>query len=316
VGVQRWRDVAEVPDTGERSVVTIGVFDGVHRGHRALVRRTVGLAHDLGVRAVVVTFDPHPMRVVRPDAAPLALSTVDQRLDLFESLGVDATLVLSFTRDRSQQPADDFVREILVDRLHAARVVVGENFRFGHKAAGTIETLRTLGPVYGFEVESFGLVGEGPRWSSTAVRDALTTGDVEAAARILDRPHRVEGIVVRGDQRGRAFGYPTANLETTPHAAIPADGIYAGWLRTDEGPLPAAISIGTNPTFDGVGRRVEAYALGRDDLELYGDAVAVDFAARLRETVRFDSVDELLAQMARDCEAARVITAGGLGPHE
>ena len=306
--LQRWRGLDEVTEEAARSVVTVGVFDGVHRGHRAVIGRTVELARAAGRRAVVVTFDPHPLSVVRPDAAPLQLSTVEHRLDLLAGLGVDATLVLPFTAELSGQSPEDFVRTVLAEGVNAARVVVGQNFRFGHRAAGDIATLRALGPAYGFEVEGLQLSGEDVRWSSTEARRRVADGDVEAAAHVLGRSHRVEGVVVRGDQRGRTIGYPTANLVTPPETAIPADGIYAGWLLVAEGRLPAAISIGTNPTFDGVGRRVEAYALDRDDLELYGEHVAVDFGARLRETVRFESVEQLVAQMALDCARAREIT--------
>jgi riboflavin kinase/FMN adenylyltransferase len=310
--VQQWTSLSEVPADGVRSVLTIGVFDGVHRGHRAIIGTALDRARAAGHRAVVVTFDPHPMSVVRPDKHPLLLSTLDHRLELLASLGVDATYVLDFTFEMARQSPEDFAREVLAEGLHAAHVVVGENFRFGHRAAGDVAELTRLGESCGFTVEGLGLVGGDAgeaTWSSSYVRERLLTGDVEHAAEVLARPHRVEGVVVRGDRRGREIGYPTANLATTPYAAIPADGIYAGWLLVDAGRLPAAISIGTNPTFDGVDRRVEAYALDRDDLELYGDRVAVDFTARLRDTLRFDSVEELVEQMRLDCDRARELTA-------
>jgi riboflavin kinase/FMN adenylyltransferase len=308
--VQRWNGPQRVADAaGVRSTVTIGVFDGVHRGHRVVIDRMLELARSSGQRAVVVTFDPHPNSVVRPDKHPLLLSTLDHRLELLAGLGVDATLVLAFTPELAAQPPEQFVKEVLADGLDAAQVVVGENFRFGHRAAGDVPLLRTLGDGHGFTVEGMPLAGGDAHWSSTWIRGRLLQGDVQGANDALGRAHRVEGVVVRGDQRGRTIGYPTANLTTTPYAAIPADGIYAGWLLVAEGRLPAAISIGTNPTFDGVDRRVEAYALDRDDLELYGDRVAVDFAARLRDTLRFDSVETLVAQMRLDCDRARDITS-------
>jgi riboflavin kinase / FMN adenylyltransferase len=315
--MQRWGGPLDVPDDWGRSVVTIGVFDGVHRGHQLIVARAVQAAADLGLPVVVVTFDPHPDEVVRPGTHPPLLCTARREWQLLASLGVDAVLVIPFTLEFSRLGPDEFVRAVLVDRLHAARVVVGENFRFGHKAAGDVGFLAELGEKYDFTVEGVPLLTEnGVTVSSTGIRTMLAEGDVAGAAHDLGRAHRVEGVVVRGHQRGRALGFPTANLETLPHTAIPADGIYAGWLTrldTDGAELdrwPAAISVGTNPTFDGRERTVEAYALDRDDLDLYGDHVAVDFVARLRATVKFASVAELVSQMRADVDdARRVLTA-------
>jgi riboflavin kinase/FMN adenylyltransferase len=310
--MQRWVGPLEVPDDWGRSVVTIGEFDGVHRGHQRLVARAAESAAELRLPVVVVTFDPHPDEVVRPGTHPPLLSTARRRSELLAGLGVAAICVIPFTLEFSRLSPDEFVRAVLVDRLHAARVVVGENFRFGHKAAGDVELLAELGEKYDFTAEGVPLLTEnGVTISSTGVRELLAAGDVAGAALDLGRPHRVEGVVVRGHQRGRALGFPTANLETLPHTAIPADGIYAGWLTrldTDGAELdrwPAAISVGTNPTFDGRERIVEAYALDRDDLDLYGDHVAVDFVARLRATVKFAVVDELVAQMRADVDDAR-----------
>ncbi len=311
--MQVWRALDEVDlgsGTAGRSVVTVGTFDGVHRGHRHVIDGAVRRARETGATSVVLTFHPHPMSVVRPDKAPMNVATLGHRLAMLEEEGVDATLVLPFTRDLSQQSPEDFVAEVLVAALHAAEVHVGANFRFGHRAAGTVDTLRELAPAYGFEVRVVDLVGGEPRWSSTAVREQLAAGDVAGAAEVLGRPHRVEGPVVEGDKRGRDLGYPTANLEVDEHAAVPADGVYAGWLRLATGErMPAAISIGTNPTFGGTTRRVEAYVLDRDDLELYGEHVALDFAERLRDTLRFDGVEPLLAQMADDVRRTRELTA-------
>jgi riboflavin kinase/FMN adenylyltransferase len=306
--VRCWQGVDAVPADWGPSAVTIGVFDGVHRGHRAVVDRMVAEAQPAGLTPVVVTFDPHPMEVVRPGAHPELLSTLDHRLDLLAELGVAATLVLPFTTEFSQLSAAEFVHLVLVDTLHAGQVVVGTNFRFGHKAAGTVAELGLLGADFGFEVIGLDLVpsaGGMEPVSSTAIRVAVAAGDMATATAGLGRPHRVEGTVVEGDRRGRDLGYPTANLAPAEHAAIPADGIYAGWLVVSGEPLPAAISIGTNPTFDGTERRVEAYALDRDDLDLYGQHVAIDFAERLRETVRFDSIGALLEQMSADVAQAR-----------
>lgn len=307
-----WRGLDEVPASLERSVVTIGVFDGVHRGHQVILGRARERADALGAPLVVVTFDPHPSEVVRPGTHPAMLSTLDQRLELLGRHGADHVLVLHFSPSLSKLTPAEFVHDVLVDRLHAAAVVVGANFRFGHRAVGTVDTLADLGAELGFEVVGVELVGEGDvGWSSTYVRQCVAEGDTDEAAQALGRPHRVEGLVVHGDHRGRELGYPTANLQLRRHSAVPADGIYAGWLQRRTGErLPSAISIGTNPTFDGVERRVEAYCIDRVGLDLYGEQVALDFGPRLRDTLRFDGVDALLVQMADDVERARAITAG------
>ena len=312
--MQRWEGLDEVPDGFGPSVVTIGVFDGVHLGHQRIVGRAAEIAAGLGLPVVVVTFDPHPDEVVRPGSHPPFLCSARRRAELLAGLGVGAVCVLPFTREFSELGPDEFVRAVLVHRLHAARVVVGEDFRFGYRAAGDVALLAKQGEKYDFTAEGVPLLADdGVRISSSRIRERLDAGDVAGAARDLGRPHRVEGVVVRGRRRGRALGFPTANLETLPHTAIPADGIYAGWLiRLDRAGRelerwPAAISVGTNPTFDGTERSVEAHALDRDDLDLYGEHVAMDFAARLRGMVRFDSVDELVAQMHRDVGAARAL---------
>ena len=313
----RWYGLAEVPSGWDACVATIGEFDGVHRGHQLIVARAREVAQVRALPVVVITFDPHPDEVVRPGSHPPFLSTARRRGELLAGLGADAVLLLPFTLEFSRLGPDEFVQAVLVDRLHAARVVVGENFRFGHRAAGDVALLGELGEKYDFAAEGVPLLADaGQTISSTGIRARLAAGDVAGAARDLGRPHRLEGVVVRGHRRGRSLGFPTANLETLPHTAIPADGVYAGWLASldpaghEEQRWPAAISIGTNPTFDGRERTVEAYALDRDDLDLYGAHVAVDFAARLRGTVRFDSVAELVEQMHRDVDAAREITGG------
>ncbi|MFF7243987.1 bifunctional riboflavin kinase/FAD synthetase [Embleya sp. NPDC008237] len=314
--MQRWRGLEDVPSDWGRSVVTIGSYDGVHRGHQRTIGRAVEIGRERGLPVVVVTFDPHPSEVVRPGSHPPLLTPHHRRAQLMADLGVDAVLVLPFTLEFSRQSAADFVRQVLVDTLHAAVAVEGRNFRFGHKATGNVALLEELGVANDFTVVEPELFVSGEvTFSSTVVRARVAEGDVAGAAELLGRPHRVEGVVVRGDQRGRELGYPTANLEVLPYTAIPADGVYAGWLVIEGERLPAAISIGTNPTFDGTERRVEAYALDRTDLDLYGMHVAVDFLEYLRGTERFDSIDDLLEHMARDVKRAReLIDAADPGP--
>ncbi len=276
------------------------------------MRRAREVAEELGLTHVVaVTFDPHPIAVLRPEHAPLTLTTVETRVDLLDEAGVDDVLVVPFSREIAGWSPERFVDEILVESLHAKAVVVGANFRFGYRAAGDVALLRELGETRDFVTEGIALDGGPQVWSSTYVRNCLSAGDVEGAAEALGRPFTVRGEVVRGDRRGRELGYPTANVPTTGMIAAPADGVYAGWLRRLDGdhePLPAAISVGTNPTFDGEReRRVESYVLDRDDLELYGVPVEVSFVARLRGMRRFDSIDELVETMADDVRRAREV---------
>jgi riboflavin kinase/FMN adenylyltransferase len=304
----------DIPQDWGRSVVTIGSYDGVHRGHQLIIEHAVNRARELGVPSVVVTFDPHPSEVVRPGSHPPLLAPHHRRAELMEALGVDAVLVLPFTTEFSKLSPADFVVKVLVDRLHAKAVVEGPNFRFGHKAAGTVDFLAEQGTLYDFEVEVVDLyvtgeAGGGQPFSSTLTRRLVAEGDVEGAREILGRPHRVEGVVVRGAQRGRELGFPTANVETLPHTAIPADGVYAGYLHAQGETMPAAISVGTNPQFDGTERTVEAYAIDRVGLDLYGLHVAVDFLAFVRGQATFDSLEQLLARMTQDVEQCREIIA-------
>ena len=313
----RWYGLDEVPGDWGRSVVTIGVFDGVHRGHQRIIARTAGTAASLELPMVVITFDPHPAEVIRPGSHPTLLCTPDRRAELLDGQGADAVLLLPFTLEFSRLGPEEFVHEVLVDRLHTAAVVVGENFTFGHRAAGDVALLAELGEKYDFTAEGLPLLADdGITVSSSDIRQKLAAGDVAGAADYLGRMHRVEGVVVPGHRRGKALGFPTANLATFPHTAIPADGVYAGWLAVlgeaghEVARWPAALSVGTNPTFGGRDRVVEAYALDRDDLELYGAHVAVDFAARLRGMERFGSAEALAEQMHRDVDQARALTMG------
>jgi riboflavin kinase/FMN adenylyltransferase len=305
--MQRWRGAAQAPRGWARSVVTIGVFDGVHRGHQATIGYAVKRARDLGDASVVLTFDPHPSEVVRPGSHPAVLTTQERKAELIEELGVDALCVEPFTREFSKLPAEEFVHDVLVEQLHAAEVVVGENFRFGHKAAGDVELLSRLGRRFGFTTTAAPLLADDSTiYSSTYVRSCVAAGDVVAAANALGRPHRLEGVVIRGDQRGRELGFPTANLLCGRYAAIPADGVYAAWLIRGSEQLPAAVSVGTNPTFAGTERRVEAFVLDFSG-DLYGERVALDFIAHLRPTVKFDTLEALVAAMSDDVARTRQI---------
>ncbi|MFE2942725.1 bifunctional riboflavin kinase/FAD synthetase [Streptomyces sp. NPDC059255] len=311
--MQRWRGLADIPQDWGRSVVTIGSYDGVHRGHQLIIGRAVERARELGVPSVVVTFDPHPSEVVRPGSHPPLLAPHHRRAELMAGLGVDALLILPFTLEFSKLSPADFIVKVLVDKLHARAVIEGPNFRFGHKAAGNVAVLSDLGATYDYEVEVVdlyvsGSAGGGEPFSSTLTRRLVAEGDVEGAAEILGRPHRVEGVVVRGAQRGRELGFPTANVETLPHTAVPADGVYAGWLTADGERMPAAISVGTNPQFEGVDRTVEAYAIDRVGLDLYGLHVTVDFLSYVRGMRKFESIDALLEAMADDVKRARALT--------
>jgi len=302
-------------------VVTIGVFDGVHRGHAELIRAATKAAEEYGVPSVLMTFDPHPSEVVRPGSHPPQLTTLTRRAELAEELGIDVFCVMPFTPELAARSPKDFAHDILVETLHAAEVVVGDNFTFGRKAAGDVAKLTELGAKFGFEVQAISLFGEhAVTYSSTYIRSCVAAGDVVAAAEALGRPHRVEGVVVRGDGRGRELGFPTANVAPPMYAAIPADGVYAGWF-TVLGPGPtigtvtpgeramAAISVGTNPTFSGRARTVEAYVID-GQADLYGQHVAVDFVEHLRGMEKFDGLDSLIAAMRRDVDnARRILTA-------
>jgi riboflavin kinase / FMN adenylyltransferase len=317
--VQRWSSLADVPPGFGPSVVTVGNFDGVHRGHQAVLGRLVADARAAGASAVAITFDPHPLAVLRPEHAPTPLQGLTRRLDLMARTGLDAVLVMEFTHELATWSPERFVADVLVGALHVSGVVVGRDMRFGHRNSGDVGTLRELGARHGYEVDLVDDLGgtdeahpSGRRWSSTWVRELLAAGDVEGAAEVLGRPHETTGRVVHGDHRGRELGYPTANLAQDAEGMVPADGVYAGRLtvlpgeaRPGEEALPAAISVGTNPTFDGVQRRVEAYVLDRTDLELYDRTVRLQFVSRLRPTLRFDGIEPLVEQMKLDVDRSR-----------
>ncbi|MGV2902141.1 bifunctional riboflavin kinase/FAD synthetase [Microbacterium sp. AGC62] len=309
-----FRSPEEVPGGFGPSAVAIGKFDGVHAGHRAVIERLKEAAAATGSRAVAVTFDRNPLAVIRPDRCPENVVTVERKLELLGGLGLDATLVLTFDEEMAARSAEDFVVDILVGALQVSTVLVGQDFRFGHRGAGTPELLRELGPRYGFSVEVVDdvyLPGSPRRVSSSWIRELLMEGDVASAATVLGRYPDVRGEVVHGLKRGRELGFPTANLSTIVDAFVPADGVYAGWLVDHDTGIrhPSAISVGTNPTFDDVlVRQVEAHVLGETGLDLYGHDVTVEFVARLRGMVAFEGIEKLMEQMGADVtDAARAL---------
>ncbi|AXT85220.1 bifunctional riboflavin kinase/FAD synthetase [Aeromicrobium sp. A1-2] len=303
-----WRDfrgAATAPRT-EPSAVTVGNFDGVHRGHQHVLARTRQLAGDLPV--IAVTFVPHPLAVVAPDHAPTRLTTIERRVELLRAAGADEVRILDFTHEMAAWSPQEFVDRVLVEQLRASLVAVGDNFRFGRRAQGDTSFLREAGERAGFTVDGLALDGGAEPYSSTLVRALVADGRLREAAAVLGRPHEVSGIVVKGDQRGRELGFPTANVPVDEAYAVPPDGVYAGWVvRSDGERLPAAISIGTNPTFEGVQRRVESYVLDRTDLELYGEAIWVELVDRLRDMVAYEGIDPLVAQMHHDVAQTRSV---------
>ncbi len=296
---------------GDRTVVTIGAYDGVHRGHQAVIGQVRSLATELGCRTAVVTFDRHPATVVRPESAPRLITDLEQKLELLAATGVDATVLVTFDERRSQEPAEDFVRGVLVRGLRAKRVVVGEDFHFGHHRAGNVALLRGMGAQHDFDVVPVELLprqdGVEEPISSTAVRRALAGGEVEVASALLGRPFEVRGSVVTGDQRGRLLGFPTANVEIPNQMCVPADGVYAGWYERADGSVHAtAINLGRRPTFyeHADHSLLEAHLLDFAD-DLYGERAKVRFVAFLRSERKFDGIDALVAQLKRDIESAR-----------
>jgi len=319
--VRRWDGLAAVPPGHGPSVVTVGMFDGVHRGHRALLDRVAAEAAARGLPAGAVTFDRHPLEVLRPDARPPLLTTLDRKVDLLGAAGMDFVLVLPFTEELSQVTAEAFAGEVLLDGVGARAIVVGENFRFGHKAAGDPALLAELGRRRGVEVVAVPLhAGGGEAVSSTRIRAELARGDVRAAAASLGRAYAVEGVVVRGDGRGgRELGIPTANLDVGGDLALPANGVYAGYLTEEPGGAdqpgrPAATSVGVNPQFHATGLRVEAHVLDFDG-DLLGAHVSLSFEHRLRDEAAFATVDDLVAQIHQDIrETRRLLPSGPGGP--
>lgn len=297
-------------------MVTVGEYDGVHRGHRTVISEMHRMAAERGCKTAVVTFDRHPASVVRPESAPLLLCDLDHKLELLAETGVDYTLVVEFDERQAAVPAEEFARSVLVDCLSARAVVVGADFHFGQGRRGNVDTLRAVGEESGYEVVGLPLVkqitGDGEVISSTSIRSALSAGDVEKAQRLLGRPFEVRGVVTSGDRRGRSIGFPTANLPTTPDLQVPADGVYAAWYtRPDGTQYPAAVNVGKRPTFYEFAERslIEAHLIGfRGDL--YDEQVRLSFVARLRGERRFDGIDELTTQLRKDVDdAAKILSA-------
>lgn len=301
------------PETG--SVVTVGAYDGVHRGHRAVISEMHRMAAEHGALTAVVTFEPHPAWVIRPESAPQLITDLGTKLELLAETGVDYTLVITFDDARRQESPEAFVESVIVDCLRARAVVVGEDFHFGRDRRGNVDLLTGLGADHGFDVFGLPLVSTGStdgKISSTAVRNALAAGELDTAARMLGRPFEVRGVVTSGDRRGRSIGFPTANIPTPPEMLVPADGVYACWyLRPDGSQHAAAVNVGRRPTFYDFAERslVEAHLIGfRGDL--YGETARVVFVRRLRSEQRFDSVDDLSAQLKRDIvEAEQALRA-------
>ncbi len=291
----------------ETNVVVIGVFDGVHKGHQQLLTRAKEIAD--GRSIVALTFDPHPTTVFAPDKAPTMLTTLADRVELLKIHNADQVAVIKFNEKFAAMSPEDFVSTVLVNQLHASTVIVGKNFTYGHKAAGNVDSLIKDGLKHDFTVDVQELKSDSSVISSSRIRALVTKGKVEEARELLSRPHRLDGVVVHGEKRGREIGYPTANLGKIDGQTIPADGVYAGWLTVGINFWPAAISIGTNPTFEGErGRQVEAYALDQEGLDLYDKNASIEFGWYLRPTLKFDGLDELLVQMKLDCDKARELT--------
>jgi riboflavin kinase/FMN adenylyltransferase len=318
------RDTDECVAPPQGSAVTIGAYDGVHLGHQQVIRAVRDLEDTDGLASAVVTFDRHPASVVRPESAPMLLSDLDQKLEYLDATGIDIVVVITFDEARSEESAEDFVRSVLVDCLRARKVIVGEDFHFGHERKGNVDLLVDQGAIHGFTVEGMDLVGvdgrpagAADRVSSTAIRRALAEGDLATANALLGRPHEVRGIVAHGDKRGRELGFPTANVSVPGDIMLPADGIYAGWFeRPDGSVLPTAMSLGRRPTFyeESHASLLECNIIDFDG-DLYDESVRVRFVERLRGEEKFDGIEPLIEQMRRDVERAREIL-GHPGPPE
>lgn len=308
-------DATESPFPGERTVLTIGAYDGLHRGHQAVIAQVRALAVERGARSAVVTFDRHPATIVRPESAPKLLTDPAQQLELLEATGIDAAVVLPFDEAQSQESPLSFIERVLVRCLSAECVVVGDDFHFGRHREGNVALLRDIGQTHGFDVEPVVLVpredGIDEPVSSTAIRRALAGGNVTLAAQMLGRPFEARGIVVDGDHRGRLLGFPTANVEVPSRISLPADGVYAGWYRRPDGSRhPCAINLGRRPTFyeHADSSLLEAHLLDFEG-DLYGEPAEVQFVGFLRSERKFDGIDALVEQLKLDIDHARDLLA-------
>ena len=305
-------DVIHFPEDARPSrwvhpVLALGNFDGLHRGHRKILDRVQRVAHERGAASVVMTFDPHPPRVVRPDKAPALLMTKAQKLEALAAAGVQGAAIVRFTAELSHWDPEMFVRTVLVDWLHVAEVWVGANFLFGHDRAGNFSMLRVLGARYGFKAEKIDPV----RYkdfvvSSTRIRRLVGEGRVDEAGALLGHEYYIDGTVMRGDQRGRTLGFPTANL-CTENALLPPLGVYATTTRIGEIVHPSITNVGTRPTVDSSGRTVVETHIFNLDRDLYGQSIRIGFVQRLRDERAFESLEALRAQIDADCQRARVL---------
>lgn len=308
-----WRSLTEVPTGWGPSAVTIGKFDGVHLGHVEILRQLAEISTTRGLKSTVITFDRHPASLLSPEQLPADILSTQDRLALIEQQNIDASLVLAFDTELAGLSPRDFVTTILLGKLNTQVVLVGHDFRFGENAAGDVATLKQLGAELGFDVVLIDDVSpvDGVRVSSSQIRELMASGDVAAAAQLLGRLPRVNGEVVHGEKRGRELGFPTANLSQEATGLVPGDGVYAGWFLDGENRYPAAISVGTNPTFEGVNKRtVEAFLLDQN-LDLYGHQVTIEFAAHIRGMVAYKGIEPLIEQMHDDVRLTREIL--GLG---
>jgi riboflavin kinase / FMN adenylyltransferase len=304
--VDVYHGLASLPVPDGPRVATVGFFDGVHLGHRRVLRTVVERAGERGARSVAVTFDRHPREVLSPGSEPRLLTSVERKAELIAATGIDELVVLAFDRDFSMIPAEDFVREILADGVHAVHVAMGANFTFGFRALGTMGTLPVLGAPFGLEVETVGLVElDGRIVSSTSIREALASGDLAWPDEALGRRFVLDGEVVTGHGRGRSLGYPTANLRTWPRLLLPGPGIYAGVAEHRHRRYRTALDVGTNPTFGVEPLHVEAFLLDFEGADLPGDPLAIEFWERLRDEERYDALESLVDAIADDVARTR-----------
>lgn len=310
-----WTSLDQVPHGFGPTAVTLGNFDGMHKGHQQVLGQVIAQAQNSGAKSVALTFDPHPALIHRPESAPKQIMGLEDKLATMEQLGLDGVLVIPYTLEFAAQTPKEFVKNVFVDALGASTVVVGHDVRFGQGNSGDLQTMIELGAELGFEVVVVDDAGNDRRWSSTWVRDSLEEGDVDTATQVLGRWHGMTGEVVHGAARGRDLGFPTANMSPDSVGIIPADGVYAGWLiDKDKHRWPAAISVGTNPTFGGLTRQVESFVIGRPEepieaFNLYGQVISIEFVARLRGTVAYTGPEALIEQMHEDVKRSIEILA-------